>query len=129
MPSQPQSRRIVITGMGVVCPLGSTCDDLWSGLVGRRSAVGRMAWVNGYGLETDLGAAASQLTGEIDDFGPLEAGRKKAIRKALKLMCRETQMGVAASQRALVDAGLAEGGYDPERTGIVFGSDYMMTEP
>ena len=44
-------------------------------------------------------------------------------------MCRESQMGVAAAQRALADAGLAAGEFDPERIGVVFGSDYMLTLP
>jgi 3-oxoacyl-[acyl-carrier-protein] synthase II len=38
-------------------------------------------------------------------------------------------MGVAAAERALTDAGLAAGGHDPERTGVVFGTDYMLSEP
>ncbi len=46
-------------------------------------------------------------------------------------MCRECQMGVAAAQLALADAGLVvgDGKYDPERTGCVFGADYMLTMP
>ncbi|MBX7166693.1 MAG: beta-ketoacyl-[acyl-carrier-protein] synthase family protein [Pirellulales bacterium] len=134
MASSSQSRRVVITGMGVICPLGNTLDELWSGLSERRSAIGRLEWVDGRGLSTDLGAPAEQFRGEIDDFGPLESARKKAIRKALKLMCRETQMGVAAAQRALAHAGLVDettpdGRYEPERIGIVYGSDYMLTDP
>ena len=44
-------------------------------------------------------------------------------------MCREIQMGVAAAQLALSDAGLKPGDYDCERTGVVYGSDYIMTLP
>ncbi len=65
----------------------------------------------------------------IDDFGLLEPEQKKAIRKALKMMCRESQMGVASAQRALHDAGIKSGSLDPERSGVVFGSDYMITDP
>ncbi len=53
---------------------------------------------------------ARQFTGEIDDFGPLAADRKKAIKKGLKVMCRETRMAVAAAQLALGDAGFARVG-------------------
>ena len=54
---------------------------------------------------------------------------KKAIRKGLKVMCRESQMGVAAAQRAFVDSRLARDDVDPERRGVEFGSDYMLTVP
>jgi 3-oxoacyl-[acyl-carrier-protein] synthase II len=80
-------------------------------------------------LPTNFAAEAREFSGAIDDFGPLEGEKKKAIRKGLKVMCRESQMGVAAAQRALADAGVADGKIDPERIGIVFGSDYMMTLP
>ena len=82
-------------------------------------------------LPTHVAAEAREFTGDIENFGPLEKEQKKAIRKGLKVMCRECQMGVAAAQLALSDAGLVVGGgtYDPERTGCVFGADYMLTMP
>ena len=70
-----------------------------------------------------------QFTGEIDDFGPLEKEAKKAIRKGLKVMCRECQMGVAVAQLALADAALQPGATDPDRSGISFGADYMLSVP
>jgi len=74
-------------------------------------------------------ASRAVFTGAIEDFGPLEGEQKKAIRKGLKVMCRESQMGVAAAQRAFSDAGISPGKFEPERTGVVFGSDYMMSIP
>ena len=74
-------------------------------------------------------AAAAGFQGEIEDFGSLDKEQKKAIRKGSKMMCRECQMGVAAAQLALSDAGLAPGKIDPERIGISFGSDYMLSLP
>ena len=53
-------------------------------------------------------AEAREFAGEIDDFGPLEKERKKAIKKGLKVMCRETRMAVAAAQLAIADAGCRE---------------------
>ncbi len=70
-----------------------------------------------------------QFTGEIDDFGPLEKEQKKAIRKGLKVMCRECQMGVAVAQLALADAAFPPASLDPDRTGIAFGTDYMLSVP
>jgi 3-oxoacyl-[acyl-carrier-protein] synthase II len=72
---------------------------------------------------------ATSFTGSIGDYGELESGVKKSIRKALKLMCRETQMAVAAAQLALADAGLNDASPDPEGSGVVLGSDYMLTMP
>jgi 3-oxoacyl-[acyl-carrier-protein] synthase II len=75
------------------------------------------------------GGEIRQFTGQIDDFGPLDPQVKKTIRKGLKLMCREIQMGVAAAQRAIVDSRLDLDACDRDRVGCVFGSDYIMTEP
>jgi len=122
-------RRVVITGVGLVSPLGSTKEALWDGLSSRRSAVGPLRFVPPGSLPVSFAAEASQFQGEIDDFGPLDKEQKKAIRKGLKVMCRECQMGVAAAQLAVHDAGLGPGQADPERTGIAFGSDYMLTVP
>jgi 3-oxoacyl-[acyl-carrier-protein] synthase II len=123
------ARRVVITGMGVVCPLGLSLDELWTGLVEGRSGVGPIESFACSGLPLHHAAEARGFTGEIDNFGPLEGERKKAIRKGLKVMCRESQMAVAAAQRALHDAGNPAGHHPPERFGCVFGSDYMLTLP
>jgi 3-oxoacyl-[acyl-carrier-protein] synthase II len=74
-------------------------------------------------------AEARDFSGEIENFGELEKERKKAIKKGLKVMCRETRMAVAAAQLAIADAGFAEKPMDPEMSGVVLGSDYMLTMP
>jgi 3-oxoacyl-[acyl-carrier-protein] synthase II len=125
------NRRVVITGMGLVSPVGSSKEALWEALSTGRSGVGSLEAVPSKFLPTHVAAEAREFTGDIENFGPLEKELKKAIRKGLKVMCRECQMGVAAAQIALADAGLVvgEGKYDPERTGCVFGTDYMLTMP
>ena len=122
-------RRVVITGMGVVSPLGLSLESLWSGLVEGRSGVGPIELFPADGLPLRHAAEAREFTGEIDNFGPLDGERKKAIRKGLKVMCRESQMAVAAAQRALHDCGITPELHRPERFGCVFGSDYMLTLP
>ena len=122
-------RRVVITGMGVVCPLGLGLDDLWAGLVEGRSGVGPLDAFPTGGIPLHHAAQARGFTGEIDNFGPLDGERKKAIRKGCKVMCRESQMAVAAAQRALHHCGTAMTHHAPERFGCVFGSDYMLTLP
>lgn len=123
------SRRVVITGMGVISPLGNSPQELWDGLKSGRSGVGPLAAVPPQFLPMSFAAEARGFTEEIDQFGPLEKEQKKAIRKGLKTICREAKMGVASAQLALHDAGLGLGKVNPERTGIVFGSDYMITLP
>jgi 3-oxoacyl-[acyl-carrier-protein] synthase II len=122
-------RRVVVTGIGVIGPLGNTKEELWAGLQARQSGVRAHEQLCEGNFPLPFAAAATGFDGKIDAFGPLEKDTKKAIRKALKVMCRESQMGVAASQRALADAGLVPGSFDPERVGITYGSDYMLTVP
>ncbi|MBL9084207.1 MAG: beta-ketoacyl-[acyl-carrier-protein] synthase family protein, partial [Planctomycetales bacterium] len=94
----------------------------------RRSGVTKLEPHQATALQTPFVARAG-FTGDIADFGTLEGDKKKAIRKGLKVMCRECQMGVAAAERALQDAAISGEGRDPERTGVVFGTDYMLSEP
>jgi 3-oxoacyl-[acyl-carrier-protein] synthase II len=122
-------RRVVITGMGLISPLGSTTESLWDALVQGRSGVGPQDAVPQGGVPVRVAAEAPQFRGEIEDFGPLDKEQKKAIRKGLKVMCRECQMGVAAAQLALAHARLTLGQADPDRTGISFGVDYMLSPP
>jgi 3-oxoacyl-[acyl-carrier-protein] synthase II len=129
MGSAINSRRVVITGIGIVCPLGSTPEEYWSALAAGRSGVMRCEMLPADRIPLKFAGEARQFTGAIDDFGPLEADRKKAIRKGLKVMCRDTQMAIAAAQRGLADAGLSESLPDSNRAGVVVGSDYMLSLP
>jgi 3-oxoacyl-[acyl-carrier-protein] synthase II len=130
MSSAPsERRRVVITGLGVVSPLGSSPADLWSALAAGRSGVALISVLPSDRQPLKYAGEAKQFSGEIDDFGPLEGDRKKAIKKGLKVMCRETRMAVAAAQLALNDAGVADKPFDPESAGVVLGSDYMLTMP
>ena len=121
-------RRVVITGLGIVCPLGLSLDDFWTALVEGRSGIGPLDAFDSRGIPLHHAAQARVFTGEIDNFGPLDGEKKKAIRKGCKVMCRESQMAVAAAQRALHDSAAASH-HPPERFGCVFGSDYMLTLP
>jgi 3-oxoacyl-[acyl-carrier-protein] synthase II len=130
MSSQSENRRrVVITGLGLISPLGNTPAALWSALVAGQSGVATMSLMPADRQPLKIAAEAREFTGEIEDFGPLEKERKKAIKKGLKVMCRETRMAVAAAQLAIADAGFAEKPMDPEMSGVVLGSDYMLTMP
>ncbi len=124
------NRRVVITGVGVVSPLGLDANAFVASLREGISGVAPFTLLpQGTKLGTDAGAEVTDFTGDISDFGPLEKKLQRAIRKALKMMCREIAMGVAASQRALSDADLTEDKRDRDRTGVIFGSDYIMSPP
>lgn len=123
------SRRVVITGIGVVAPLGNgSLAEFWNALASGQSGVGACEHVPGEKSPLKIAAEAKYFTGDIANFGELEADKKKGIRKGLKVMCRETQMAIAAAEAALTDSGCRTG-LDPERAGVVLGSDYMLTVP
>ena len=126
--SYPQ-RRIVISGMGLISPLGDTPQLLWDHLAGGKSGVQAYDTMQGCSGGPAFAAIADAFSGKVDDFGELQKDQKKMIRKGLKLMSRETQMGVAAAQLALQDAGFLPGAVEPERCGCIFGTDYMLTMP
>lgn len=122
-------RRVVITGMGAISPLGNSPSSLWEGLAAGRSGVDYLRLLPQLEDRVIFGGEARQFTGAIEDFGDLTKELKKTIRKALKVMCRETMMAIAASQQAVADAGFADQPMDPDRSGVVFGSDYMLSPP
>ena len=122
-------RRVVITGMGLISPLGNSPSELWDSLSNQKSGIAQLERVPTQHLSTDIGGEALNFTGDIDQFGPLEKMAKRSIKKGSRLMCREIQMGVAAAQLALTDSGLNDIDRDPTRIGTVFGSDYIITEP
>ena len=124
-----RQNRVVITGIGVIGPLGLDPGAMQSALAEGRTGIGRPRLLPAETSPIRVTAEAIEFDGKIDGFGPLSPARRKAIRKGLKVMCREIQMGVAASQRAMGDAALDEGGYEADRTGMVFGSDYILTVP
>ncbi len=124
------NRRVVITGLGVICPLGNTPQALWQGLIDGVSGVGPITMFPTDSLPLRFAAEARQFANDdIGNFGDLEKVLQRTIRKGLKTICREAQMGIAAAQLAMQHAGLKAGGFDPVRTGAVFGSDYMITLP
>ena len=122
-------RRIVISGIGLISPVGHAPQMLWESLSAGQSGVGTYEDMRLCAGGPRFAARAATFSGKIDDFGTLEKNQKKMIRKGLKLMSRETQMGVAAAQLALQDAQFHMGAIDPERCGCIFGTDYMLTMP
>ncbi|MFK7766293.1 MAG: beta-ketoacyl synthase [Mariniblastus sp.] len=122
-------RRVVITGMGLISPLGHSYTDLWDSIWEGRSGVRKLSAVPTDHFPSDFGGECVDFTGTVDNFGTLEKKFQRTVKKALRLMCREIQLGVAAAQLAIADAGLEQGTFEPTRTGTLFGSDYIITSP
>jgi len=106
-----RGRRVVITGVGAVTPIGTAADGLWAGLVARRSAVRAVT-------RFDPTPFRSRIAAEIPDFRPqdhLDAKRAKRLD-------RFSQLAVTSARFALADAELAPAREDPDRIGAMMGS-------
>ncbi|OJW19501.1 MAG: beta-ketoacyl synthase [Planctomycetales bacterium 71-10] len=118
-------RRVVITGMGFVTPLGDSPDRIWERIASGQGALRRVEAFPVAGLPNDIVA-------EIRDFDFLKGYAlpkfRKALGKSRKYMARDIQLAVAAAQRAMSDAGLVDGGVDPTRIGIDLGAGLISTD-
>ena len=104
-------RRVVVTGMGAVTPLGLNVNDYWRGLIEGRSGVDRITLFDATGYPCTI-------AGEVKGFEPQEfIGAKEARR-----MARFTQMAVAATKMALDDAQLEPSAEDADRLGVLLGN-------
>ena len=117
-------RRVVITGLGLITPIGIGAPAVWSSLAAGRGAVARVKAFSVEGLPIDAAA-------EIDHFDPralVLPKHKRALAKSLKYMARDIQLAVAAAELAIADAGLADGGVEPTRFGVDLGAGLISTE-
>ncbi len=103
-------RRVVVTGMGAVTPLGLGVDAFWEGLVQGRSGVGPIT-------QFDASAFSTRIAAEVKDFDPTDFMDKKDARR----MDRFAQFAVAGARMALEDAGISDN-VDWERVGVLIGS-------
>jgi 3-oxoacyl-[acyl-carrier-protein] synthase II len=109
---------IVITGAGVVTPLGIACEPFWKALVAGTSGIRPIDRFDAGGLQVDYGGA-------VTGFDPRVHVRP---RKSLKVMSRDMQFGFAAAELAIHDAGLDTTALDPDRFGVVFGADMIYVD-
>ncbi|QDT37369.1 beta-ketoacyl-[acyl-carrier-protein] synthase family protein [Stratiformator vulcanicus] len=115
-----EPRRVVVSGIGVVSPIGIGVDAFWDSLAAGRSGIGYLSAFATEHLPTRLAA-------EVKDFDPLRLIPEK--RKYLKVMSRDVQLGVAAATLAMEEAELVKGDVDPARLGVVFGAGRMSPDP
>lgn len=104
-------RRVVVTGLGVVSPVGNDVATTWRALLDGVSGAAPLTRFDPTGFSVRFAA-------EVKGFDPsLYMDRKEAKRSDLY-----TQYAVASAVQAMTDAGLKEGSFDPNRAGVIFGS-------
>jgi len=104
-------RRVVVTGIGLVTPLGNNVEDSWSALVKGTSGAARIQ-------HFDPSAYDTQFACEVKGFDPLTV----MDRKEAKRMDRFCHYAIAATKEAIDRSGLSTGFPDPVRTGVLIGS-------
>jgi 3-oxoacyl-[acyl-carrier-protein] synthase II len=107
----PRPRRVVVTGLGLVCGVGKTASELWEGLLAGRSG---MAEIKAF----DLTGHPVRFAAEVKDFDPLVFIDKKEARK----MGRFIHFAIAASQEAMDHSGLKIDESNRDRVGVHIGS-------
>ena len=106
-----KSRRIVVTGVGLVSPLGVGTEPTWEGIVQGRSGVGPIT-------RFDVSDYACRIAAEVKGFDPADYFERKEIKK-FDLFAH---YGVAAAQMALDDSGLLDTDFDGDRVGAIVGA-------
>ncbi|MGB3199946.1 MAG: beta-ketoacyl-ACP synthase II [Nodosilinea sp.] len=105
------SKRVVVTGMDAITPIGNSLDEYWAGLVAGRSGTARIT-------HFDPSQHASQIAAEVKGFEPGDFLDKKEVKR----MDRFSQFAVIAGQRALAHAGLSITDLNAEQVGTCIGS-------
>jgi len=114
------SRRVVISGIGIISPIGLNAAAYWRSLEEGRSGVRPIQTFDASGLPV-------RFAGEIPEFDAKEFVEKKD-RRGLKVMARTIQLAVAGAQCALDDGKVDKSKLDPTRFGVEFGAGLIATE-
>jgi len=110
-PVDPARRRVAITGIGCVTPIGTGVDSLWDGLRRPRSAVRRID-------RFDPSPFRSHIAAQVDDFEATDFIDRSRVRR----LDRYGQFSIASTRLALEDAGLDRDRVDPDRVAVQIGS-------
>jgi len=102
-------RRVAVTGLGAVTPLGNDVPTTWDAALAGRSGID---WIRSF----DASEFPVRIAAEVKDFDPTTAASPKDVRK----LDRNVLLALGAAREAMGDAGL--NGFDPTRVGVVFGS-------
>ena len=106
-----EARRVVVTGLGALTPIGNSAEELWAALLQGRSGIGPITKFDATGYPT-------RIAGEVRNFDPLAYVDKKEARRLDPYL----QYAIAASSMAVADASLDPANVDAERFGVLIGS-------
>ena len=104
-------RRVVVTGLGAVTPLGNSIQETWTGICAGRSGIGPITKFDSTGFTT-------RIAGELKNFDPLTFVDKKEARRIDDFII----YALASAEMAMTDAGLSVNDSFAERTGVIIGS-------
>lgn len=110
-PETLPNRRVVVTGMGTVCPLGNNWRDAWQAMVDGRSGIAPLT-------QFDVSEFEVQIGGEVRDFKPQELIAVKELRR----MDENGQFAVVSSLEAVADSGLVIDDANRDDVGVIMGS-------
>ncbi|MEX0715363.1 MAG: beta-ketoacyl-[acyl-carrier-protein] synthase family protein [Planctomycetaceae bacterium] len=131
--SSDAARRVVITGIGVVSPIGIGLRAFADNLSAGKSGIGVVRFVEHLALPGNVAGEVREFSEDVpkEIFGRLlEKKARTQMNKSLRLMCREIQLGVTAAMLSLEDAGIKiDPEADNERLGVDFGANLMSSPP
>ena len=104
-------RRVVITGLGIISPVGNDVATAWANILAGKSGIGPVT-------HFDASTFPTRIAGEVRDFDPAQFVAPKDVKK----MDPFIHYGIAASVQALADAGLHPNEHDAERIGVAVGA-------
>jgi len=104
-------RRVVVTGLGMLSPVGNTVDSSWKNIIAGKSGIAPIT-------SFDCSSFTTQFAGEVKNFNAEQYIPKKEIKK----MDRFIQLGIAAGKQALVSSGLEVTAQNATRIGVAIGS-------
>ena len=106
-----QKKRVVITGLGVISPVGTGTEKFWSSLIKGKSGIGPIT-------HFDASQFDCRIAGEITDYNPLDHFSTKDARN----LAHFVQYAAIASDEAIAQSKLDMNSVDPERVGVLIGS-------
>src|SRR6202165_2188093 len=111
MATNSNGRRVAVTGMGFITPIGNDLETVWSNMVEGVSGIGQITRFDTTGFDTTI-------AGEVKDFKPEDYMDRKTARH----IGRYCQFALGASKQALAHAGLNPADMDPDDVGVIVSS-------
>ena len=106
-----KSKRIVVTGLGALTPIGNSIDDYWNGLINGKSGAAPITYFDASKFKT-------QFACELKGFDPLNFFDRKDVRK----YDRFTQYALVSTEEAIIDSGIDLENEDKDQIGVIWGS-------